>query len=39
MIACGLVLAVLLYAARYREMRALRYTWLWLVLGVFLVKT
>lgn len=38
-IACGFVLAFLLFAARYKEMRVLRYTWLWLVLGVFLLKS
>jgi hypothetical protein len=34
--ASGLVLAVLLYAARYRSSRALKYSWLWMVLLVFL---
>jgi hypothetical protein len=36
--ACGLVLAVLLYAARYQQRRALNYSFLWIVLNVFLVK-
>ncbi len=38
-ILCGLVLAVLLFSARYHQLRALRYSWLWLVLNVFLLKT
>jgi hypothetical protein len=37
--ACGLVLAVLLFAARYRMVRVLRYSQLWIVLNVFLVKS
>lgn len=36
--ACGLALALLLYAGRYRSGRALRYSFLWLVLNVFLLK-
>lgn len=35
---CGLVLSVLLFGARYRLQRVLRYSWLWLVLDVFLIK-
>jgi hypothetical protein len=38
-ILCGLVLAVLLYAARYHQHRVLRLSWFWLVLNVFLLKT
>jgi hypothetical protein len=38
-ILCGLVLAVLLFSARYQQIRVLRYSWLWLVLNVFLLKT
>lgn len=38
-ILCGLVLAVLLFSARYHQLRVLRYSWLWLVLNVFLLKT
>jgi hypothetical protein len=38
-ILCGLVLAVLLFAARYHQNRVLKYSWLWLVLNVFLLKT
>lgn len=37
--ASGLVLAVLLFAARYRLVRILRYSQLWIVLNVFLVKS
>jgi hypothetical protein len=37
--ACGLVLAVLLFAARYRVKRVLNYSPLWLVLNLFLFKT
>jgi hypothetical protein len=37
--ACGLVLAVLLFAARYRQRRALNYSFLWIVLNVFLLKS
>jgi len=37
--ACGLVLAVLLFAARYRQRRALNYSLLWIVLNVFLLKS
>lgn len=36
--ACGLVLALLLYSARYRMRKILNYTWFWLVLMVFLIK-
>jgi hypothetical protein len=36
---CGLVLSVLLFGARYRMPRVLRYSWLWLVLNIFLIKT
>jgi hypothetical protein len=36
--ACGLVLAVLLFSARYRQRRALNYSILWIVLNVFLLK-
>jgi hypothetical protein len=36
---CGLVLAVLLFGARYHMPRLLRYCWLWLVLDIFLIKT
>jgi len=36
--ACGLVLAVLLFAGRYRISRVLNYSWLWMVLNVFLLK-
>lgn len=36
--ACGLVLAVLLFAGRLGLRRALNYSWLWLVLNVFLLK-
>ncbi len=38
-ILCGLVLAVLLCAARYGQRRVLMYSWLWLVLNVFLLKS
>jgi hypothetical protein len=37
-LACGLVLAVLLFAAYYRQRRVLNYCRLWLVLNVFLLK-
>ena len=36
--ACGLVLSVLLFAAYYRIDKVLRYSWLWLVLNIFLLK-
>lgn len=36
---CGLVLAVLLFASRYRYRRVLNYSVLWLVLNVFLIKS
>ena len=36
--ACGLVLSVLLFAAYYRMNRALRYSWLWLIFNLFLLK-
>jgi len=36
---CGLVLALLLYAARYRHQRALNYSVFWLVLNVILIKS
>jgi hypothetical protein len=36
---CGLVLAVILYAGRYRVRRVLNYSWFWLSLNVFLFKT
>jgi len=38
-LACGLVLALLLFAARYRQMRILNYSWIWMVLNVFLFKS
>lgn len=34
---CGLVFAVLLFAAKYRIRNGLKYGWLWLVLNVFLI--
>jgi hypothetical protein len=37
--ACGLVLAVILFAGRYRMQRVLNYSWFWLSLNVFLFKT
>lgn len=37
--ACGLVLAVLIFAARYRLLRVLRYSPLWLVLSLFWFKS
>ena len=37
--ACGLVLSVLLFAGRYRQIRVLNYTLLWMVFNVFLVKS
>jgi hypothetical protein len=37
--ACGLVLAVLLFSARYKLARVLRYSRLWVILNVFLVKS
>jgi hypothetical protein len=37
--ACGLVLAGLLFAGRYRLQRQLNYTFLWIVLNVFLLKS
>lgn len=37
--ACGLVMAVILFAARYRMRRVLNYSLFWLVLNVFLFKT
>jgi hypothetical protein len=36
--ACGLVLALLLFAGRYRTSKVLNYTLFWLVLNVFLLK-
>ena len=33
--ACGLVLGLLLYAARYRQVKVLNYSAFWLVLNVF----
>jgi hypothetical protein len=36
--ACGLVLAVLLFASRHKLKQVLNYCWLWLVLNVFLLK-
>jgi hypothetical protein len=36
--ACGLVLSVLLFAAYYRINRALRYSWFWLILNIFVIK-
>jgi len=36
--ASGLVLAVLLFAARYRRQRALNYSLFWMVMNVFLLK-
>lgn len=36
--ACGLVLAVLLFASRHNLKPVLNYCWLWLVLNVFLLK-
>lgn len=38
-IACGLVLAVILFAARFRMQSVLNYSGLWLVLNVFLLKS
>lgn len=38
-LACGLVLAVLLFAANYRQQRVLNYCRTWLVLNVFLLKS
>ncbi len=35
---CGLVLAVLLFAARYKISRVLKYSWFWLVLNAFILK-
>lgn len=35
---CGLVLAVLLFAARYKIGRVLNYSWFWLVLNAFILK-
>jgi len=37
--ACGLVLAGLLYAARYRMKRLLNYSYLWILLNIFLLKS
>ncbi len=37
--ACGLVLAVILFAGRYGVKRVLNYSWFWLCLNVFLFKT
>jgi hypothetical protein len=37
--ACGLVLAVVLFAARYKLTRVLRYSQLWIIMNVFLVKS
>jgi hypothetical protein len=37
--ACGLVLAVLLFSARYKLARVLRYSQLWIILNVFLIKS
>ena len=37
--ACGLVLAVLLFSARYKLVRVLKYSQLWIILNVFLVKS
>ena len=36
--ACGLVLSVLLFAAHYGISRALKYSWFWLVLNLFIIK-
>jgi hypothetical protein len=36
--ACGLILALLLFAGRYRIKRVLNYSWFWMVLNVFLLK-
>lgn len=36
--ACGLVLAVLMFAARYRQRRVLNYSIFWIVLNVFVFK-
>jgi hypothetical protein len=36
---CGLVLAVLLFAARYKTRRVLNYSWLWLILNAFVLKS
>jgi hypothetical protein len=38
-LACGLVLALLLFASRFHQRRALNYSTLWLVLNVFLLKS
>lgn len=35
---CGLVLAVILYAARYDMSRVLKYSWFWLVMNAFILK-
>ena len=37
--ACGLVLAVLLFSARFKLARVLRYSQFWIILNVFLVKS
>jgi membrane protein CcdC involved in cytochrome C biogenesis len=37
--ACGLVLSVLLFTSRFRMKRVLNYSFLWLVLNVFLLKS
>ena len=37
--ACGLVLAVLLFSARFRLVKVLRYSQFWIILNVFLVKS
>ena len=35
---CGMVLGILLLAARYKMRRVLNYSWLWLILNLFLIK-
>lgn len=37
--ACGLVLALILFAGKYKYYRVLNYSWFWLFLNVFLFKT
>jgi len=36
--ACGMVLAIVLFASRYGQRRELNYCFLWMVLIVFLLK-
>ncbi|MEW5872613.1 MAG: AZOBR_p60025 family cell surface glycopolymer formation protein [Chloroflexota bacterium] len=37
--ACGLVLTIILFAARYRQRRVLNYCFFWMVLNVFVLKS